>query len=417
MDGCAILSPKDLLLCAWLPPLASSPRSFCCLAEWHLQIDSILSMLSLFKTKTLFIEHQIPTDLLAYAGNASSGQERLQQVKQHVASMKDMLVQMKGEQVSEKQAEREYAGANKPAGKQHHWDIKPSIGSTKTRGIGDIVLSSGSGDTGSVHIASGASAVGNSGSVHIHGGAGGGTDGGVELSFGLGGAVGYVEGGVVGSSDDGISVFEWDVGIARDDYHMEPIAHDAPPLAAAGSSQSAAAPTTQQARTAGKRGLEHPPDTSIATHDFTKYLLLLDKAFDGHTAVRPTIMTVGDTWQCTGRKALLAAARSNALTAKHQHTERQAAFDLLDALTRSGALPLEHAALHVVVAVTHSFADSVMDSLVLRNINPIADIERTSIVLASTLLGKTTEMLLQAKHWERLGDNTLVHNATAPVWM
>ena len=38
-----------------------------------------------------------------------------------------------------------------------------------------------------------------------------------------------------------------------------------------------------------------------------------------------------------------------------QKQSREAAFDLLDALSRSGGLTMEHADLHIVMGATHSF--------------------------------------------------------------
>ena len=85
-----------------------------------------------------------------------------------------------------------------------------------------------------------------------------------------------------------------------------------------------------------------------------------------------------------------------------QDKEKTAAFDLLDALTRSGALLIEHAALHVVIAATHCFDDSLMDTIVQKNVNPIERVERTTLIMAATLHGVPAAELVQESQVERV---------------
>ena len=68
-----------------------------------------------------------------------------------------------------------------------------------------------------------------------------------------------------------------------------------------------------------------------------------------------------------------------------QSTEKCAAFDLLDALTKSGALVMHSASLHVVIAATHCFDKSLMDTVVQGNVNPIERVERSALIMASTI--------------------------------
>merc|ERR1719436_572362 len=114
----------------------------------------------------------------------------------------------------------------------------------------------------------------------------------------------------------------------------------------------------------------------------------MDRRFeelDTDSALRPTIISPGKVWSKVSQKALLASPSTATLHAAAQKTEKDAAFDLLDALTKSGGLPVEHASLHIVVAATHCFDKSITDALVEDNCNPIDRVERSTLIMASTL--------------------------------
>ncbi|KAJ1454173.1 hypothetical protein M885DRAFT_566648 [Pelagophyceae sp. CCMP2097] len=64
-------------------------------------------------------------------------------------------------------------------------------------------------------------------------------------------------------------------------------------------------------------------------------------------------------------------------------SETRKAFDLLDALTRCGALPLDCCALHAVVEATHCFDDLLIDTLIVCDSDPVEDLERASLVIAA----------------------------------
>ncbi len=101
--------------------------------------------------------------------------------------------------------------------------------------------------------------------------------------------------------------------------------------------------------------------------DYTKITAEMEAKFtelDEDSALRPTIIKPGDVWQKKFQKSLLLAAESSSLGTDEQGTERKKCFDLLDALTKSGALPIDYASLHVVIAATHCFDKTLMDTLV-----------------------------------------------------
>ncbi len=114
--------------------------------------------------------------------------------------------------------------------------------------------------------------------------------------------------------------------------------------------------------------------------DYTKYT-----RYNPDSSLCPTIINPGATWTKRSQAGLLSASQTTSLSADLQATEKSAAFDLLDALTRSGALPIEHASLHVIIAATHCFDQSVMDTVVQKNVNPIERVERSTLIMATII--------------------------------
>lgn len=122
--------------------------------------------------------------------------------------------------------------------------------------------------------------------------------------------------------------------------------------------------------------------------DYTQVPKKMDRDFeklDVDGALRPTIINPGKVWSKSSQKGLLAKPTTASVHADEQKKEKDAAFDLLDALTKSGGLPIEHASLHIVIAATHCFDKTVTDTVVKKNINPIEKVERSTLIMAGTI--------------------------------
>lgn len=100
----------------------------------------------------------------------------------------------------------------------------------------------------------------------------------------------------------------------------------------------------------------------------------MDRKFselDTDCALRPTIIKPGPTWTKTSQDGLLSLPKTDILSINEQEREKQRAFDLLDALSRSGSLTADASSLHIMLCATHCFDKSLMDSVICDNMNPI----------------------------------------------
>jgi len=143
----------------------------------------------------------------------------------------------------------------------------------------------------------------------------------------------------------------------------------------------------------------------IMARDYTLIPTKLDSKFeeiDEDGALCSTIIKPGKTWKKKYYKSLLSGPSEIGLSTADQKNERNKAYDLLDALTRSGALPIEYASLHIVVASTHCFGETLMNAVVKENINPIEKVEVSELIVASTIYNKPVQELLQPNHTERI---------------
>jgi len=158
-----------------------------------------------------------------------------------------------------------------------------------------------------------------------------------------------------------------------------------------------------------------------APRDLSRVPVELDAAYeahDGESALRATVIAPAGDWTKKTLTHLLAKAPTvSTLGAPEQASARGAAFDLLDALSRSGGLPMANAALHIVMGATHAFDESLLDTVVQGNINPIERVERSLVIMATTLHGVPAAQLLRDEHVARLRGNapTLFVGDVAPA--
>eukprot|EP00932_Pfiesteria_piscicida_P017295 SRR837773.4180.p1 GENE.SRR837773.4180~~SRR837773.4180.p1 ORF type:complete len:572 (+),score=225.50 SRR837773.4180:249-1718(+) len=156
--------------------------------------------------------------------------------------------------------------------------------------------------------------------------------------------------------------------------------------AAADPAPKDAPPTSDAPQTAPGRGSGAEETADIV--DYTQVPKEMDarfERFDTDSALRPTIITPGEVWRKREQRALLAKPSELSMAEDEQKRAKDEAFDLLDALTKSGGLPVEHASLHVVVAATHCFDRTVTETVIQDNANPIEKVERSALIMASTV--------------------------------
>jgi hypothetical protein len=163
----------------------------------------------------------------------------------------------------------------------------------------------------------------------------------------------------------------------------------------------------KQVQTGQVREFHGPSDVSLpvvatlAEEDFTLIPKVLDQQiekYDTSNSLRSTIIKTGPNWTRMRQKNLLTSIQSSPLSPSDIETEKKKAFDLLDAISRSGTLPIACAELHVVVAVSHCFDNDLMGTIIQDNINPIEKLERSSLMLASTIHGEPAQKLLEDEH-------------------
>jgi len=120
-----------------------------------------------------------------------------------------------------------------------------------------------------------------------------------------------------------------------------------------------------------------------------------DEKYGG--ALRSTVIKTGECWTKKSKPNILSKPESTFLKLKEHKEEKDKALDLLDALSRSGSLPIKCAELHVVIASTHYFGKSVINTVVQDNINPIEKLERSSLLVASVIHGVDVGELIRDK--------------------
>mmetsp|Transcript_37204 Transcript_37204/g.54779 ORF Transcript_37204/g.54779 Transcript_37204/m.54779 type:complete len:923 (+) Transcript_37204:98-2866(+) len=144
--------------------------------------------------------------------------------------------------------------------------------------------------------------------------------------------------------------------------------------------------------------------------DYTRLPAKLDSNFDKFDkfgALRATKIKLGELWHKTSQNGLLSKPQTNAVGKDAQRKERSRAFDLLDALSKSGALVLSGCTLHVVVAATHCFDLDLLNTVVQDNINPIDRVEASGLIMASTIFGAHPSELVRDGERERISDAQL----------
>ena len=321
----------------------------------NLPADSLTKEIELSENlQDLFIQYQIPSDLLSYAGKPCAPvEEKIRVVKAQVAAMFEMIKKSKEREIEEQNKIREYEGRQRAERELERSSVLESSVRRKS----------------------------------------------TVQSFSKSAAAPLK----MMSSSSRPSAASASVPVPVSAPSPVPVAAPTPiPQPSAPQVDASVPLEAQKPAEAGFEG-ETTEDSSLI--DYTQIPTKLDSLFeklDEDSAMHPTIINIGAQWTKKYQKALLAPPATDYLDKTKQESERNRAFDLLDALSRSGVLPVDEASLHVVIASTHTFDKTVMKTVIQDNINPIEKVEKSTLIIASTIHSVPSAELIKAEHLERV---------------
>jgi len=117
------------------------------------------------------------------------------------------------------------------------------------------------------------------------------------------------------------------------------------------------------------------------------------KRYDKDSELHSTILNIGEAWTRNCQEKLL----SNPSTLLYNHSiqkkEKEKVFDLLDILSCSGSLSIDCASFHVIVAVTHCFDQTLLNTIVQDCINPIEKLEYSGLLINSIIHEESAEFM------------------------
>lgn len=120
----------------------------------------------------------------------------------------------------------------------------------------------------------------------------------------------------------------------------------------------------------------------------------LENAVD--ESVSPCIINVSERWTLASYESIISNVRKETCLYSNQFRLLfQNCKDLLDALSKSGSLSLCHCTMHVITVLNHSFPETLMNTLVEENVNPIEILQRSDEQIASVIFRKPVEELLK----------------------
>lgn len=151
--------------------------------------------------------------------------------------------------------------------------------------------------------------------------------------------------------------------------------------------------------------LDNQPESSGSIEDYTLLPSLLEKKsseIDPTAKLRPTIIKVQEHWKKTYQKSILSDRETQIINTSLANEEKSKATDLLDALSKSGSISLDAVELHIVVASTHCFDETLIETVIAKNENPIEHIERSLLIMSSALQKKPVEQLIKSTEADRI---------------